>query len=475
MVSGLIGIAIYLYVAGAVVLVIWEDRDPATTLAWLLVLIFLPVVGIPLYILFGRDWRWRGRRSVTARRVAELAEGAMAPIRRANADLVSARRQGAEAEKVVRSVLSQGGSAPLPADTVQIIASGAQKFSMLLADIATARDSIHLQYYAWECDELTGRIVGALEERVRAGVDVRLTYDFIGSLRYGKSQLRRLAASGASVLPDVRSLAKINYRNHRKIVVIDGVIGYVGGFNVGSEYVDGGRRFPAWRDTHLRITGPFVSELQQLFASRWYEARRGSLFGERYFPVRAAADPDTAAILQAESSSVESAWETIRHSYIVALTGAKERAWISSPYFVPDQSVYDALIATALAGVEVRLLMTGLPDKRAAWWAAQSYYPRLLEAGGHIHLYEAGFYHAKTLAIDSTFCSIGTANIDVRSFELDSEVTVWIHDRDVTMQQERLFEEDLAHSREVTLEEVASYSAWRRLRSSVMRLGAKLL
>lgn len=478
MLPSMISVAAYLYIIGVAVLLIWEDRDPTTTLAWLLVLIFLPVVGIPLYVLFGRNWRWRRKASRIAQEVHTVSRRVMTPVRVANEEATEAhdpRLYGSDIGKVIRSVEEQCDASPLPADSVQIIGDGQTKFDRLLDDIEAARGSIHLQYYIWECDGLTGRVVEALKRRLAEGVEVRLTYDLVGSLPYSKRQLRDLAAAGARVEADKTHPGKLNYRDHRKIVVIDGVIGYTGGFNVGQEYIDGGRRYPSWRDTHLRITGPFVTELQRLFAAGWYEKTGESLFYERYFPVRAAVDPSRAPMLQVEHSSVDSEWEAIRETFILAITNADERVWISSPYFVPDQGLYDALIATALSGVDVRLIMTGWPDKRIAYWAAMSYYERFLRAGGRVYQYTAGFYHPKTMSLDSAYCSIGTTNFDTRSLQLHSEMTVWVFDRALTARQDALFERDLESSREVTLADVHAYSSVKRFRNSLMRLGAKLL
>lgn len=475
MFQGPFAIAAYAYVASVVVLLIWEDRDPTTTLAWLLLLIFLPVVGIPLYLLFGRDWRWRRRRSRIARTLAELSAPVMARIDDAAATVPGPGGLSNDVAKVVHSVQAQGGAPPIAADSVEILASGADKFDRLLEDIASARDHVHLQYFIWESDELTGRVCDALATKLKAGVEVRLTYDLLGSLPYGKKQLRALKRAGARIEADARNINKLNYRNHRKIVVIDGTIGYTGGFNVGQEYVDGGRRFGSWRDTHLRITGPFVTLLQELFAQGWFESTRESLFADRYMPLPAPRDPETSVSLQLEHSSVESEWESIRQSYILALTNANERVWISTPYFVPDSGLYDALISTALAGLDVTLIMTGRPDKRIAFYAAHSYFRRLIEAGGRVFQYTDGFYHPKAVSIDGRYCSIGTANFDVRSLQLHRELTVWIYDERLTRRQDDLFLADLARSREVRLDEVLGYGPLVRFRNSLSRLAAKML
>jgi cardiolipin synthase len=304
---------------------------------------------------------------------------------------------------------------------------------------------------------------------------VRILDDFLGSLSYGKDQLKALKAAGAHVGSDVTQIRKLNYRDHRKITVIDGVIGHSGGVNIGQEYIDGGSKFASWRDTGVRFTGPAVAELQKLFAERWYEVYRENLFDERYFPPADTPVVEAPIMTQVVAQGVEEFWSSSTRAHEIAITGAHERVSIQSPYWVPDPTMLDAFINSALSGVEVRFMMTGVPDKKLAFHAAQSYWEPVLRAGGHVYLYMAGFLHAKSITVDGQVSAVGTMNLDIRSLRLNQELMVWIYDESVARRQEEIFDADLAKCVEVTLEEIASWSRFRRLRNSAARLASNLL
>ena len=377
---------------------------------------------------------------------------------------------GTIAADISATIRKENGSYPLPADSVEIFATGAEKFACLERDLAAATSFIHMEYFIWEQDELTQRITRILLERLAAGVEVRLLYDYIGSFSFKKDELRKLAAAGAQVSADVKYLFKLNYRNHRKIVVIDGVIGYTGGMNLGQEYIDGGKRFPSWRDTHLRLTGQAVAELEKLFALRWFEDEHDDLLEDRHLPPTIDAPLDGQVLTQLVAHTIEDPWEAGRRAHMIAISQAQRTLNLQSPYFVPDEGIYDAMINAALSGVDVRLMMTGLIDKKLPFWAAQTYYEPLLRAGAHVYLYEAGFFHAKTIAVDSRICAVGTMNLDIRSLRLHKELMVWMFDERLTRQLEDIFERDLLHCREMTLADVQAVGRWHRFRNSFARL-----
>lgn len=357
----------------------------------------------------------------------------------------------------------------LPATTLEIFATGAEKFARLKQDLAAARRFIHLEYFIWEQDELTAEITAILLERLAAGVAVDIMYDYIGCITFKKDELKRLAAAGAKVSADVTSAMKMNYRNHRKIAVIDGEIGYTGGMNMGQEYIDGGKRFATWRDTHLRLTGQAVAELQKLFAMRWFEDEHEDLLRDEYLPA-----PDGAGgagvLTQTVAHTIEDPWEASRRAHMTAIASARHSLRIQSPYFVPDQAMFENLMNAALRGVDVKFMMTGKLDKKLPFWAAQTYYGPLLEAGVRIFLYEAGFFHAKTIAVDSLLGAVGTMNMDTRSLRLHKELMVWIYDEEKALEMERTFDSDLEVCREVTLGDVAAVPKITRFRNSFARL-----
>jgi cardiolipin synthase A/B len=470
-------VAFFLYWVFVLVMLINDQREPTKTLAWLIVLSFLPLLGLIVYFFFGRNWRKIAEQSGSNNQLYALAAPTMDTIQQRYATQSATARTWAKARGypgLVHLIEKADKTSPLPACDVRILSSGAEKFALLKTELAQARSSINIQYFIWEQDQLTAELITILLERIAEGVEVRMLNDFIGNLPYGKSGLKKLARAGARVHFDVRQIGKANYRNHRKIVVIDGTVGYTGGINVGQEYIDGGKRYPSWRDTHVRYSGPAVAELQKLFALRWYDATRESLFASPFFPDEYTIS-DSWVPTQTAATSVESKWQSARRAHVLAISRATRKIWIQSPYFVPDDQIYEALVNAALAGVDVRLMMTGLPDKKTAWYAAHTYFELLLEAGGRVFLYMDGFFHAKTLTIDSSALCIGTMNLDIRSLELHKELMVWFLDAKLAREHETIFEKDMAHCREYTLEELHSLSRYATFRNSAMRLASNLL
>jgi cardiolipin synthase len=467
-----LGVPLVVYWVVVAVLLIMDDREPARTLTWLFVLLLLPIVGLVLFLFFGRDWKIISARRSTRDHLMESILAKMDPIYERNA--AAAGRfdrayRGTAAAGVATTIANENGARVLPATALEIFATGAEKFARLKEDLAAARRFVHLEYFIWERDELTAEITRILLDRLAAGVEVRIMYDFIGSIAHKKDELKRLAAAGAVVSADVTSAMKLNYRNHRKMAVIDGEIGYTGGMNMGQEYIDGGERFETWRDTHMRYTGQAVAELQKLFALRWLEDEHADLLRGEYLP-SADGVGDGGVLTQTVAHTVEDPWEASRRAHMTAISGAQCRVRIQSPYFVPDQAMFETLINAAQRGVDVELMMTGKVDKRLPFWAAQTYFRPLLQAGGRIFLYEAGFFHAKTIVVDSLFGAVGTMNMDVRSLRLHKELMVWLYDESKALEMERTFDADLEHCREVTLVDVEGVPARTRFRNSFARL-----
>jgi len=460
-----------------VVVLINDGRDPTATVTWVVLLTVLPGLGLILYFFFGRNWEKKTMRSRWARTIP----GVMKPTLQRIHERYSAEASEATSWSIekgygdlTRLIQTTDGAIPLPAYDVDIITSGRDKFDKLIADLAHARDTINLQYFIWERDELTARITDVLLDRIAAGVEVRILNDFIGNIQYRKDEMRRLRTAGARVRYDVTDLGKVNYRDHQKIAVIDGAIGYTGGMNVGQEYIDGGRRFPAWRDTHVRFTGPAVADLQKLFARPWHRQTGESLFCERFFPLEYPTG-SVSSPAQVVSTAAENPWEPARRAHVVAMGLARDTLWIQSPYFVPDDALNEAIVNVALSGVDVRLMLSGLADKKIVWYAAESYFRPILEAGGRIFHYQAGFMHAKTMTVDGTLCSIGTMNLDVRSLQLHKELMVWFYDAELAGRHDRIFEADLEHCEEYTIERLDSLTPLRVFRDSAARLISDLL
>ncbi|MDH4139893.1 MAG: cardiolipin synthase [Coriobacteriia bacterium] len=477
--GAIITVALYVYWALVILIVISQNRGPAKSLAWILVLMLLPGVGLVLYIFAGRDWKTITPKRKWLHRLRELQfpfMGAFYARYAGFAEKTRTAHEGALGGRLMAAIEKQNfGAIPLPANDVSIYPSGEEYFPVLLDDISRAKRFIHMQYFIWERDELTTQVCDALMERLEAGVEVRILNDFLGNLTYRKDQIKALKDAGAHYGADVNQLSKLNYRNHRKITVIDGSIGHSGGVNIGQEYIDGGKKYPTWRDTGIRFTGPAVGELQKLFAYRWYEVFEESLFNPMYFPAEDSLHADDPLALQVVAQGVSDYWNSSTRAYEIAISGARERVWLQSPYWIPTEGLLDSVVNAALGGADVRLMMTGWPDKKIAFRAAQTYWEPIIKAGGKVYLYMAGFFHAKSIVVDGSVGAIGTMNLDIRSLELHQELMVWMYDAGLARRQEDIFLADLEHCREVTLEEMQSWSGFKRFGDSFARLASNLM
>ena len=463
-------LVLWLYVMATLIM---EDREPADTLAWSFALILVPVLGIVFYFIAGRDWATISEKKRWMRDYYAKLQATLTPFFERNAAADRRFRRlfgGTYIERLSDTMSREDGLRVVTADQAEIFPTGEEKFGRLKADLAAARRFIHVQYFIWEDDELTDALTEILKERVQAGVEVRFLYDYLGSKHWDKKKLEALVPLGAKVEKDVVSLSHLNYRDHRKIVVIDGEIGYTGGYNVGQEYVDGGERFAVWRDTHLRVTGQVVAELEALFAARWFDQTKENVCTDEYLPAPAPDGGEAGVLCQVVAQSVEDPWQSSRRAHMLAVGNATRRVWIQSPYFVPEVGLYDTMINASLSGVDVRFMMTGVPDKKVPYWAAWTYFRRLLKAGVRVYLYEAGFLHAKTLTADGQITAIGTMNMDIRSLRLHKELMLWMYDEGLAARQERLYEEDIANSHEVTFADLDRLSLTARFRNSFMRL-----
>ena len=463
---------------GVVVALVTDDRDPTTILAWLLVIALVPVLGIVLYFFIGRNYRRDSpERDRQRAEVAGRAAAVLAPAYAANAAYTAAverRLAGTPAGKLVVMGHNVTGFPLLPADSVEVYRRGADKFARLLDELAGAERYIHLMYLIWKQDELTAGVTDILLDRLAHGVQVRILYDWLSCFAYPKDGLKRLAAAGAEVKPCYKRLAQINYRNHMKIALIDGRAVYTGGMNMAQEYIDGGARFAVWRDTSLRLSGPVVAVFEVLFAAVWrFNKGQGDLLTGYLPPARAAAA--AASPVEVLYSSVATPFKSIRDAYIVVLLGARESVWIQSPYFVPDEPLMTAMCAAALAGTDVRFMMTGVPDRTLPFHAAHAYYKQLLDSGVKVYQYMAGFLHAKTVVVDGQWCIIGTCNFDVRSTVLHDEVSCVIYDEAVAADYAAVYKDDLDQCRRFTIDDWWALGRRARLRNSFARLFSRLL
>ena len=361
---------------------------------------------------------------------------------------------------------------------VQTYINGEDKFRELFNDIREAKSFIHIQYYIFRYDDLGKALIRELKEKIKDGVEVRLLIDGMGSKRITKKIINEIESYGIKVaiffpgiLPHIN--IRINYRNHRKIVVIDGKIGYVGGFNIGNEYVNRGKKFKFWRDTHIRIKGEAVNELNKRFILDWdYAADENIGNMSMYFPKQKEYGNIGMQIISSGPDHME---EYIKNSYMKIINNAKNYVYIQTPYLVPDSPMLEAIKISALSGVDVRIIVPGEPDHFFMEWMLSANIGLLIEYGVKIYRYGKGFIHSKTIIADGEVCSIGTANLDIRSFKLNFEVNAFIYNEEFAKKQEEIFLEDQKNSMLLMKETYDRRSRSLRVKESLIRLLAPIL
>ena len=450
-------------------IVLSENRNPLKSLAWITVLLMFPIGGVVLYIFFGRSIK---NQHMISRRNKRRLRQSFDP----SAFVKTPSCLPEHLRQLVELGRSLCDARYLPGNRIAIFHNGTDKFESLFRDIANAQKYIHLQYYIIEDDELGCRLKDCLIEQAKAGVKIRVIYDHIGSLRVKKCFFRQMQEAGIEVYPFFRVAfppfaTRINWRNHRKICVIDGKIGYVGGMNVANRYVNGGN-FARWRDTHMRVSGSGVAALQYSFAVDW------SFMGHELLEVpvnfEISADEDAAG-MQLLTSGPTSEWSNISMLMLKAIGNAKKRVYIQTPYFLPTDSMLRALQAAALAKVDVRVMIPRYSDSAILTYASYSYVLECLRAGIKIYLYNGGMLHSKTMMIDEDFSSIGSANIDFRSFEHNFESTMFIYSRESNAELVGQFMDDLSYSERINLSAWKNRSKLQKAKESILRLLSPVL
>ena len=363
---------------------------------------------------------------------------------------------------------------------ITFFTDGVRKFDALIADMEQAEQYIHVQYYIIKNDVLFRRIKDVLVKKAAAGVEVRILYDGMGGRSVKKScwkDLNRQGIKTSEFFPALlrRLHLRINYRNHRKIVVIDGKVGYVGGFNIGKEYIGMDDRFGYWRDTHLRITGSAVASLGLRFALDWNYASKENLFLTDKYMRHEAAESGQHCEVQIVSSGPDSRRCNIRDNYLRMIGKAKKCIYIQTPYFIPDEAILSALMTAVHSGIEVNVMIPCKPDHPFVYWATYSYIGDLVMEGAKCYTYNNGFLHAKGMVVDDKVLCYGTANMDIRSFALNFEVNAVIYNEEMARKMREIFEEDLKVSKQITKNVYMGRSLLIRFKEQVCRLLSPLL
>lgn len=457
----------YLIIA-SVAVVLLENKNPVRTIAWVLVLLFLPYFGLLLYMVFGRSFK---RQSRLSRKMKLQMVDSIKPIldRHVNAT----QQPSIEKYNGLIKLLEKTGQAPLVGSKqVDVFTEGNHLLDAMLHDIEQAKHHIHAEYYIIESDETGEAFKNALIKKAKEGLEVRLIYDDLGSWHLKRSAIVEMQQAGVKLQSFFKIrfpffTTKLNYRNHRKIVIIDGNIGYLGGFNVADRYTQG-LDWGVWRDTHIRIQGDAVVELQRVFVTDWWYMSKKLLSQKKYFPV---SSEENSLYMQVVGSGPDMDWQTIMQGYLQAIMAAKKYIYIQTPYFLPNESIANAIEMAALRGVDVRLMIPFRSDERIAFEASISYMENILKSGVKVLQYQKGFIHSKTMVIDGELSVVGTANMDLRSFEQNFEVNAFIYDKQKAEELSYIFMHDAKSCKKL------SYWRWRRrpLYRKVLQALARLL
>lgn len=464
-------VAYYVVAIIAMITVLMEHRQPAKTIAWVLILSFMPLVGIILFFFFGQ--RIRKDRYIWQKSLDQLTKRSMIEfVEQKNLELPEQHKE------LIQLFVNQNWALPFKNNETDIYTSGYEFFPALLHEISKAKDHIHITSYIIEDDPLGRLIRDALIEKARQGVEIRFLYDDVGSWKMKENFFELMREEGIEVHPfmPVRFPAftsKVNYRNHRKIIVIDGKIGFVGGMNLALRYVKG-EKGEKWRDTHVKITGAAVYGLQRAFLVDWFYADRTLITNRKYYPDTAIKANNN--LIQIVTSSPTNVWAELEQGYIKVLLSAKRYVYMETPYFLPTEPILFALRTAALSGVDVRLMVPFKMDSKLVQLASQSYLNQIIASGVKVLCYKNGFNHSKLLVSDDNIATIGSANIDFRSFENNFEANAFFYDKTMAERVKNIFFTDESQCIPLqNIKEINHNSFIYRLWESIVRLLSPLL
>lgn len=464
---------------------LFKRRDPIKTMSWILVMLLLPYIGLIMYFFFGRNFRKEKMYSRKGAGDLRLRKSLSQDFLKKYNQAKDLPEQVSSFHKIITQSLKNSNSMLLASDNIEIYFSGKESLAAMLYAMEQAKEHIHLQSFIVEDDTIGNIFKDMMIKKAKEGVEVRFMYDGFGGRKLGNSFLNELEEAGVEILnfSPFRLLFLppfVNYRNHRKILVVDGNIGFLGGVNIADRYYDGGK-FAEWRDTHVKFTGDAVISLQASFLLDRFFILNKNLKWKKYYPQfdlgrRISLQSDTSKYYtQVISSGPDSDWSAIMHCYATAITQAKNHIYIITPYFIPNETILDIAKITALSDVEVSLMIPERSDTWLTHWGTMSYISELLSAGVNVYLFEKGFNHSKVLSIDGEFCIIGSANMDNRSFEHHFEVTSVIYDKETAQIVESRFNEDLKRCKKVTAKEWNHRPRKNRIYESVARIVAPML
>lgn len=472
---------IYFIIVGLTTIkIIIDTKNSGKTLAYLLLIIFVPIAGIIIYFLFGVNFRKNKFYSYKVEYNEEVFERVKKYLTESNASVMQSENRMIKGYENVIKVLFNDINSPLfKQNKVELLINGEGKFPKVFDSIKKAKHHIHIEYYIYDNDVIGNTLADLLIEKSREGVQVKFLYDAFGSPKIKRNIVKKLKANGVMVSPvnpiKFRLLAnRINYRDHRKIIIIDGNEGFVGGINVSDKYINSDKNDLYWRDTHLHIQGPAIFYLQFMFLSSWiFSTETSPALDENYFKTENKETDN--ALVQFVSGGPDHPYSTILSGTLAALYSAKKRIWITTPYFIPSDALLIAIKQAAISGIEVKLIVPQKSDSIFVNAASYSYYLEIMEAGVEVFLYTKGFVHAKTIVIDDHLSIVGTANIDVRSQELNFEVNAMVYEEKLNKTLADAFNNDLVYCQQIDTEQWKNRNKFKKFFEYLARLLSPLL
>lgn len=460
------------------IMIVLEKRSPYKTIAWILVLVLIPILGLIFYLFFGQEYR---KRKIYSRKriksLTNLRKLSSKQLREIEQTQLKLDASVLEKENIIRLLLNNSNSLLTTGNQLKILNNGKETFDAILHAIQNARHHIHLEYYIFSDDKIGNKFKDLLIEKRKQGIEIRIIIDDVGSWSLSKKFIAELKENEIEIYSFMevrfpRLTSKMNFRNHRKIAIIDGKIGFTGGINIADRYLEGLKKLGFWRDTHLQITGDAVACLQVIFAADWYFVINENLSGIKYFPkfTETAGTP-----VQISTSGPDSDWKSIEQAFFTAISNAKKTIYLTTPYLMPPKVVVSALEIAALSNVDVRIIIPEKSDVITPKWCSFSYVERMLDAGVKVYFYGNGFIHSKYMIVDDVFSTIGTSNLDFRSLETNFEVNAFIYEKKFTQTLKKHFVNDLKKSNQIKLQEWQLRPWHFKLRESLAHIVAPML
>ena len=468
--SAIVSLLFLLAVVATIVVIVMDNRNPYKTLAWVLVLVFLPVVGLALYYFFGQDTR--REKLISKKGFKRLTKYPMMEFQMQESFKVSEEKQ----HQLIRFFQRVNLALPFEGNSMKIFQDGSSMLQALLATINSAKHHIHVEFYIFEDDAVGCLVKDALIEKAREGVEIRVLYDDVGCWKvphrfYDEMREVGIEVRGFLKVRFPRFTSKVNYRNHRKLVVVDGRIGFVGGMNLAERYLKG-VPWGIWKDIMMQVEGKAVYGLQMAFLTDWYATDHSLITSSSYFPQM---EDKGTSLMQVVTSDPVGEWKDIMQGLLIAITSAQKYVYIQSPYLLPTEPILLALKTAAAAGVDVRIMIPEKSDSRMVHWGTMSYLQELMEAGIKIYMYQKGFLHSKLIVCDDCLSSVGSTNMDFRSFEHNFEINAFMYDKTSALMLKDIFLSDQKDAKLLHLKEWRMRPWSQKVKESVIRLFAPLL